>query len=75
MKIWYQNERGIIGEVLLLIIAIAAIVFVFGRVYSIRHASSNVTDYQSCTKAGYPVQLSYPSVCTTPDGHRYQSQN
>ncbi|MFN7088448.1 MAG: hypothetical protein ACK4NX_01300 [Candidatus Paceibacteria bacterium] len=29
---------------------------------------SKIDSYEECVKAGYPVALSYPSTCRTPDG-------
>ncbi len=66
-----RNQQGIIGEAFLVVIAIAVVVYVFGRVYAIRHSASNVVDFKSCMSAGYPVQQSYPQVCHTPDGRSF----
>ena len=67
-----RDQRGIIGEAILVIFAIALVVYVFGRVYKIRHSASNVTDFKTCLQAGYPAQQSYPEVCRTPDGRSFQ---
>lgn len=66
-----RNQRGIVGEAILVIFAIAIVIFVFSRVYKIRHSASNLTDFKSCIAAGYPVQQSYPQVCHTPDGRSF----
>lgn len=66
------DQRGVIGEVLLLIFALGVVVYVFGRVYKIRHSAPNITDFKSCIAAGYPVQESYPQVCRTPDGRSFK---
>lgn len=33
-----------------------------------KYRKANVTDYQSCVTAGYPVGESYPEVCFAPNG-------
>lgn len=31
-------------------------------------------DFDSCMKAGYPIQESYPAVCTTPEGKTFTQE-
>lgn len=33
--------------------------------------NTNITDFESCKNAGYPIQTSYPEVCVTKDGKRF----
>lgn len=33
-----------------------------------------INSYEDCIKAGYPVMMSYPSVCKTPDGRMFTQQ-
>lgn len=56
----------IIGGV---IIAILVGILVFGK--NSKKDSSKITDFESCAKAGYPVMLSYPGRCSTPDGKTF----
>jgi hypothetical protein len=34
---------------------------------------SNINSYEACAKAGNPIQESYPSVCVTDDGKRFEN--
>lgn len=36
--------------------------------------STEITTFQECVDAGYPVQESYPRQCTTPDGDRFTEE-
>jgi hypothetical protein len=57
-------------RILLLAIVILLILAV-GTALLGRHATNIVRSYKECADAGNPIQLSYPSVCVTRDGHRY----
>lgn len=55
--------------IIFVLISVAISLFVlFGDV---RINQPNITSYQECVDAGYPVQESYPEVCVTPDGDSF----
>ncbi|MBI4990962.1 hypothetical protein HZB96_02600 [Candidatus Gottesmanbacteria bacterium] len=52
-----------------IIIVILAGILIFGK--NTKKELSKITDFESCAKAGYPVMLSYPAICKTPDGRTF----
>lgn len=56
---------------LLLIAFIVLLCMVVATSVLAQHHRSVIDSYRECTQAGNPVQLSYPSVCTTADGRRF----
>jgi hypothetical protein len=56
----------------ILFFLIAALLVITGVAYSYaknHKKAPQVSSFEECTKAGYPVMESYPRQCSTPDGH------
>lgn len=57
-----------------LLVGLAALAFIFGIVMLLRSKSpvqqleKEVTTFQECKQAGYPLKESYPRTCQTPGG-------
>jgi hypothetical protein len=67
-----QLPRRLTGtDSLLLIAFIVLLCMIVATSILAQHDRSAIDSYRECTQAGNPVQLSYPSVCTTPDGRRF----
>lgn len=66
------NQNGFIGEIVLLLIALGFVAYVLIHVTQL-HQNSQIRDYKSCAAAGYPVLLTYPQTCRTPDGRTFTS--
>ncbi len=52
-----------------IVIVILAFILVFGK--NPKKNLEKITDFESCAKAGNPVQESYPSICRTSDGKTF----
>lgn len=66
MKKIRRNQYGIIHLIILVFIVVVAVaVFLW-----VKH-HRNIDSFETCTKSGNPVQLSYPEVCVTKDGKRF----
>jgi len=46
------------------------VVFIFISLFS-QKAASEITSYQQCADAGYPIQESYPERCSVPGGKTF----
>ncbi len=57
----------IIGILLLFVVSLAMIGFALTR----KSQSSEITTFEECAKAGYPILESYPRQCNTPDGRTF----
>lgn len=57
--------------ILPLFILILILVGVFISRYSQEQNLQQVTDFDSCALAGYPIMESYPEQCATPDGRTF----
>lgn len=52
---------------LFVVVMFIAVAFLYeSKMLKTRHAP--IATFSECSAAGYPVLLSYPSQCTTPDG-------
>jgi eight-cysteine-cluster-containing protein len=56
-----------------LLIALVVFVVIAAGLFSImpRERSVNVTSFEECAAAGYPIMESYPEQCRTPDGRNF----
>jgi len=50
------------------------IVIALAVVYAVPKKSRQVTDFQSCKEAGYPLLETYPEQCKTPDGRTFMEE-
>lgn len=66
MKNTKDNQYGIIQLIILIVIVFV----VAGGWWWVKHHKS-VDSFETCTKSGSSVQLSYPEVCITKDGKRF----
>ncbi|KKR05726.1 MAG: hypothetical protein UT34_C0002G0233 [candidate division WS6 bacterium GW2011_GWF2_39_15] len=66
-----NDAQGIINIVLMIIIIGLLGVVAFLLYQSTKY--KDIKNYDDCVKAGYPVQESYPSRCTTPDGKSFEN--
>lgn len=53
------------------LIILFSIILVIGLLFLSRKSRGNITSFDECSAAGYPIQESYPAVCITPDGLRF----
>ncbi len=61
-------------DVLLLIIGGVIIAILAGILIFVKNPKkelSQITDFESCAKAGYPLMQTYPQICKTPDGKTF----
>lgn len=40
-------------------------------IFQSQTAKMNITNFEQCADAGYPIQESYPARCVTPDGQAF----
>jgi len=78
-----KTARLSVKKVWLLLVVVAVIVLLIGGVlgYILAETSSRSTvqpaesmpinSFQECANAGYPVQQSYPEVCSVPGGKSF----
>ena len=62
-----SNKRLIVISVLIVVVVAAFI----AAVNLLPHESSSINSYKECTEAGYPVQTSFPEVCSVPGGKSF----
>jgi immunoglobulin-like protein involved in spore germination len=60
-----MNLKTLTTIIVLLVLA-AVVIFVVPKIK--QDESGQVTDFHSCEAYGYPVELSNPAICRTPDG-------
>jgi len=67
-----EKKELALTEIVLIILAVIGLMAMvwFAWLKPARQHNS-VNSYDSCARAGNPVQDSYPSVCVTPDGKRF----
>jgi hypothetical protein len=60
-----------------IIMSLIALVIITGGAFWVWHTGSsrskNIDSYKACVGAGYPVQLSYPTVCHGPEGKSFKN--
>lgn len=72
-----KKEAGFgIIEIIIILCIVAAAAFAGWYIWNENRKSSiesggSINSFEECTKAGNPVQLSYPEVCVTKDGKRF----
>lgn len=66
MKSTMRDQFGIIHFLILIVL----IIVLAGGFWWVKH-HKNINSFETCTKSGNPVQLSYPEVCVTKDGKRF----
>ena len=66
-----MTNRRIIIYLLLAIIGVAVIIIIFLIGRNEEEAPINITTFQDCAAAGYPVLEIYPRQCQTPDGRAF----
>jgi putative hemolysin len=71
-------DRKTLTAVIIILLIIAAIVGIASYNFSLNqlpqtgdNIDTAITDFDSCTAAGYPVLESYPPQCKTPDGRSF----
>lgn len=57
--------------ILPLVILVLIVIAVFTVTYYQDQGLEQVTDFDSCALAGYPIMESYPEQCITPDGRTF----
>ncbi|MGH7157864.1 MAG: hypothetical protein ACREGD_02175 [Candidatus Saccharimonadales bacterium] len=71
MKQREQNELAF-SKILILLLAAVGLLFVIWFAWvRPEEESANITSFDDCKAAGYPVQESFPEVCVAPDGQRF----
>ncbi len=67
-----EKHELAISKLVLLILALLGLLFVIWVAW-IRPSedAAAINSYEECVEAGYPVELTYPPVCVTPDGQRF----
>jgi hypothetical protein len=55
--------------ILLLLVSAAGLSYLYQR------SNNDVTNFEECKAAGYPIQESYPEVCRTEDGRSFSNPN
>lgn len=59
-----SHQLGKIEISFILLISIAIILVLLFAFYSNKSSSSNISSFDECKNAGYPIAESYPSQCT-----------
>ncbi len=69
-----QYKKGFINIIIVMIVVVlagAGAYFVLNRQLSSPSPSREITNFEECARAGYPVGESYPRQCWTPDGKHF----
>lgn len=66
----YLTKMSKVAQSLIIVLSLIVIILI-GVVAYILFFKQNVVDYESCVKAGNPVQESYPAVCKASNGKSY----
>jgi flagellar basal body-associated protein FliL len=62
-----SNKRIILISVLLGVVIIAFV----ASIILLPHPATSINSYKECADAGYPVQTSFPEVCSVPGGKSF----
>ncbi len=57
----------------ILVVGIATVAVLFVAATQPK-ATSTIDSYQKCADAGYPIQMSFPEVCSVPGGKSFVNQ-
>ena len=68
-----MKQRSII-TLLFVIIALIGIVFLVNS-FSSKQAVGQISNFEDCKNAGYPILESFPEQCATPDGRTFTNTN
>lgn len=68
-----MNKRGFVTP-LALVFFLVFFVLLGGIYYLKNKAIQSINSFEDCARAGYPVLLSYPGQCNTPDGRHFVQQ-
>ncbi len=67
-----EKKELALSKIVILLLAIIGLLFIVWFAW-IRpdQESANITSFEECKAAGYPIQLSFPPACVAPSGQRF----